>query len=116
MPGYISITTAGAEDNSGLSEDPVYLFIPPAGVPEFHNIAARGIELADNVIEPVLGEAIARRQLKQEAAHAIAKNIGDHPKVLYEGLCPLELLDVGDELADLDGVHELFFPGWRRQA
>ena len=104
-------SAAGAEDDPCLAEGAVDLLIPPAGVPEFHDVAARGIELADNVIEPGLGVAIARRQLKQKAAHPVAEDIGDHPKILHESLRALELLDMGDELADLDGVNELFLAG-----
>ena len=38
-------------------------------------------------------------------------DIRDHAKILYESLCALELLDVGDEFADLDRIDEVFLPG-----
>jgi hypothetical protein len=78
---------AGAEDNTCLAEG------------------------ADNIIEAGFGVAIARRQLKQETAHPVAEDIRDHAKILYESLRALELLDVGDELADLDRIDELFLAG-----
>lgn len=68
-------------------------------------------KLADNVIEPGLRVAVARRQLKQKTSHSIAQNIGDHPKVLHQCLCALELLDMSDEFANLDRVHERFLAG-----
>ena len=40
---------AGTEDDACLAEGVVDFLIPPAGVPEFHDVAARGIELADDV-------------------------------------------------------------------
>jgi len=41
----------------------------------------------------------------------VAEDIRDHAKILYESLCALELLDVGDELADLDRIDERFLAG-----
>jgi len=102
---------AGAEDDTCLSEGAVNFFIPPTDVPEFHDVATGGIELADNIVEAGFGVAIARRQLKQETAHSVAEDIRDHPKILYESCRALELLDVGDELADLDRIDELFLAG-----
>ena len=102
---------AGAEDDTCLAEGAVNFFIPPTGVPEFHDVATGGIELADNIIEAGFGVAIARRQLKQETAHPVAEDIRDHAKILYESLRALELLDVGDELADLDRIDERFLAG-----
>ena len=102
---------AGAEDDTCLAEGAVDIFIPPTGVPEFHDVATRGIELADNIVEAGFGVAIARRQLKQKTAHSVAEGIRDHAKILYESCRALELLDVGDELADLDRIDELFLAG-----
>ena len=99
---------AGAEDDTRLAEGAENFFIPPTGVPEFHDVATRRIELADNIVEAGFGVAIARRQLKQETAHSVAEDIRDHAEILYERLCALELLDVGDELADLDRIDERF--------
>ena len=48
-------SAAGAEDYPSLAKGAVDLFVPPAGMPEFDDVAARGIKLADNVIEPGLG-------------------------------------------------------------
>src|SRR5712671_1520091 len=94
-----------------LAKGAIDLFVPPAGMPEFDDVAARGIKLADNLLEPGLGVAIARRQLKQKASHAVAKDVGDHPKIPNERLCAFEPLDVSDVFADLDGVNELLLPG-----
>ena len=41
----------------------------------------------------------------------MAEDIRDHAKILYESLRALELLDVGDELADLDRIDERFLAG-----
>lgn len=41
----------------------------------------------------------------------MAEDIRDHAKILYKSLCALELLDVGDELADLDRRDERFLAG-----
>jgi hypothetical protein len=76
-------SAAGAEDDPDLSEGAVHFLVPPAGVPEFNDVSARGIELADNVVEPGLRVAVARWQLKQKAAHPVAKDIGDHPEILH---------------------------------
>jgi hypothetical protein len=80
-------------------------------MPEFDDVAARGIKLADNVIEPGLGVAIARRQLKQKASHPVAQNVGDHSEIPDESFCALEPLHMRDEFTDLDGVNELFLAG-----
>ena len=77
-------SAAGAEDDPSLSEGAVNLFVPPTDVPKFDDVAARGIELADDVVEPGLGEAVAWRELEQEAAHAIAEDVCDHSKILHE--------------------------------
>ena len=77
---------------------------------EFHDVPARGIELADDIAQPGLSVAVAWRKLKQEASHAVAQYVGDHPEILHERLRALELLDVGDVLADLDRVDELLLP------
>jgi hypothetical protein len=45
--------------------------------------------------------------VKQETAHPVAH----HAKILYERLRDIELLDVGDELADLDRLDERFLAG-----
>src|SRR5882757_3053236 len=81
---------AGAEDNSGLLKGLVNFLIPPAGVPEFDDIATRGIELAHNRVQPRLCVTVARRQLKQEAAHPLAQNIGEEAKIPNERLGALE--------------------------
>ena len=101
---------AGTEDDPCLPEGAIDLLIPPAGVAKFHDVPARGIELADDIAEPGLSVAVAWRKLKQEASHAIAQYVGDHPEILHERLRALELLDVGDVLADLDRVDELLLP------
>jgi hypothetical protein len=74
---------ARAEDDTCLAEGAVNFFIPPTGVPEFHDVAPGGIELVDNIVEAGFGVAIARRQPKQETAHSVAEEIRDHPKILY---------------------------------
>jgi len=88
---------ARAKDDAGLSKGIVDVVVPPASVPEFDDVAACRIELADNIVEACSGVAVARRQLKQEAAHSIAEDIRNHPEILDESLGTLEFLDVGDE-------------------
>jgi hypothetical protein len=61
---------AGAEDYACLAKGTVDFLVPPACVPEFGDVAPRGIELTDNVIESSLGVAIALRQLKKEPVRA----------------------------------------------
>ena len=102
---------AAAEDNSGLFKGPIHFLIPPAGVPKLHYIAAREIELAHNRVQPRLCVAVARRQLKQEAAHLLAQNIGEEAKIPYERFGALEPSYMSDEFTDFDSVNELFLAG-----
>ena len=57
-------SAAGAKNDPGFSKGPIDFLIPPAGVPEFYDVAAGGIKLADNFVEPCPSEAVTRRQLK----------------------------------------------------
>ena len=50
---------ARAEDDTCLAEGAVNFFIPPTGVPEFHDVATGRIELANNIIEASVGVAIS---------------------------------------------------------
>jgi hypothetical protein len=45
--------------------------------------------------------------VKKKTAHAIAKDGSYHSKIPDESFCALELLNMGNELADFDGVNEL---------
>jgi hypothetical protein len=72
---------AGAEYYASFAKSAVNLLVPPALVSEFDDVAARRIELADNVIEPGLGVAVAWRQLKQKASHAAAQDVGDDSEI-----------------------------------
>jgi len=90
---------------------PVDFLVPPAGVPEFDDIATGGIELAHNRVQPRLCVAVARRQLKQEAAHLLAQNIGEEAKIPYERFGALEPSYMSDEFTDFDSVNELFLAG-----
>ena len=87
-----SWSAAGAEYYSCLAKGAVDLFVPPTGVPEFDNIAACRVELADNFLETGVGVAIARRKLEQEAAHLVPENVGDQSKIPNERLCVFKLL------------------------
>lgn len=106
-----SWSAAGAEYYPRLAKGAVNLFVPPAGVPEFDNIAACRIELADNFLEAGVGIATTRRKLEQEAAHLVAQNVGDQSEIPNEGLWTFKLLYMSDELANLHGVHKLLFAG-----
>src|SRR3954465_11663645 len=98
---------ATAEDNSGRFKGPINFLVPPAGVPKLHNVAARGIELAHDRVQPRSCVAVARRQLEQQAAHPLSQNIGDDAEIPNQGLCALEPFHMRDELTDLDGVNKL---------
>jgi len=100
----------GAEDNPSLLEGGINLVVPPALVPELHNVAACWIELARDRIKAGFGVAKARRQLKEKAAHLLAENVGNDAKILDERLCALKPFHVRDELADLHRVNELHGP------
>src|SRR5436305_14261640 len=99
---------ARAEDNSGLCKGPIDFLVPPAGVPKLDNVAARGIELAHDRVQPRSRVAVARRQLEQQAAHPFSQDVGDEAEIPNQRLCALEPFYMRDELADLDGVNELF--------
>src|SRR6202007_528016 len=43
---------ARAEDYASFAEGAVDIFIPPARMPELHNVAPRRVELADNRVQP----------------------------------------------------------------
>src|SRR5438270_9876239 len=91
---------AAAEDNSGLSKGPINFLIPPAGVSELDDVAARRIELAHDRVQPRSGVAVARRQLEQQAAHPFPKNIGDEAKIPNQRLRALEASYMSDEFTD----------------
>ena len=100
-----------AEDDPGLLEGVIYLFIPPAGVAKFNDVASRRIKLGDDVVKSGLRVAVARGELEQKTAHAVAENIGDHSKILDESFGAREPLHMRDELTDFDGVNEFFLAG-----
>jgi hypothetical protein len=54
---------------------------------------------------------VARRQLKQEAAHPLAQNVGEEAKIPNERLSALEPSYMGDEFTDFDSVNKLFLAG-----
>src|SRR3954467_7573319 len=114
---------AGAEDNSGLFKGPINFLVPPAGVPKLHNIAARGIELAHDRVQPRSGVAEARRQLEQQTAHPFSQNIGDDAEIPNQRLGALEPSYMSENAADLYGVNEFSWPAggvrlgrWRQLA
>jgi hypothetical protein len=98
---------ARAKNEPRLPKGGVDLLVPPALVPEFHGVAARWIELAHDRIQARLGVAGAWRQLEKKASHPLTEDVGDHAEVPNERFRALELLDVGDELANLHGVNEI---------
>lgn len=76
-----------AKNYARLTKGAVHVLVPPACVPEFDDIAPRRIKLANNVLEAHRGVSVARRKLKQKAAHPVAEKIGNHAKIFYEGFC-----------------------------
>src|SRR3954465_11318686 len=102
---------ATAEDNSGRFKGPINFLVPPAGVPELHNVTARGIELAHDRVQPRSCVAVARRQLEQQASHLLSQNVGDDAEIPNQRPGAFEALYMGDELTDLDGVNELLLAG-----
>ena len=99
---------AAAEDNSGRCKGAINFLVPPAGVPKLHNVAARGIELARDRVQPRPRVAVAGWQLEQQAAHPFSEDIGNHAKIPNQSLCALESFYMSNELTDLDGVNEVF--------
>ena len=95
-----------AKDDFGVAKGAIDVVIPPALVSKFYGIAPCRIELSDGECEPGRGESIARRELKEEAPHPLAEDVGDDPEVAYQGFGALELLDMDYELADLRSVDE----------
>jgi hypothetical protein len=80
-------------------------------VPEFDDVAARGVKLTDDVLEAGFCIAIARRKPEEKTSHAVTEYVGDHPKIPHERPGAFELLDVCDEFTDLAGVDERFPAG-----
>ena len=84
----------------------IHVLVPPAAVTEFDDVAPARVELADDRVQPRGGIVEARGQLKQQAAHVRAEQVGDQPEVTNQALRSLEAPGVGDELVDFDGVDE----------
>src|SRR5690242_17023775 len=80
-------------------------------MPKLDHVAARGIELANDRVQPGFGVAEAGRQLKQKTPHPLAKNFRNDPKIPNERLGSLERLDMRDEFADFNRIDELRVAG-----
>ena len=97
-------SAAGTEYDPGFAKSRVNLRVPPAFMPEFHDIAACGVKLAHDRVQTGFGVAETWRQLEEKAAHLLAEDICDHAKILDERLRAFELLDMRNELANLDRI------------
>ena len=100
-------SAAGTEYNSGFAKSRVNFLVPPGLMPEFHDIAAGGVELAHDRIQTGFAVAVAWRQLEEKAAHLFAENVAYHAKISDQRFSAFELFDVRDELANLHRVNDV---------
>ena len=83
---FLSPPSARAENGPGFAERGKHLFVPPACMSEFHDVAPGSIQLAEDSLQPCLSEMNTGRQLKQETTHALAEQVGDETEVADEPL------------------------------
>src|ERR1700683_4471237 len=97
---------AGTEDDSRISESSVDIFIPPAAVTKFHDVASFRIELRNDSAEACRRIVEAGRKLKKKTTHARTQQIGDVSKIAYQRLGAREPFNMGDKFRDFDGVNK----------
>src|SRR4029453_10482052 len=68
---------AGAEDYAGLAECLIDPLVPPALVPELHDVPPPWVELGNNPVQPGARVLKAPRKLEQKTSHARSEKIGD---------------------------------------
>ena len=87
---------AGAEDRACITKRREHRFIPPTGVTKLHDIAPRGVKLAQNPTQSYFRKPVARRKLEQKAAHVVTENVGDQSEIPDEGFGALKSFDVSN--------------------
>ena len=73
------------------------------------DLTADRVELAEYRGQSCFRIAVAWRKLEQKTAHSVAQDVRNHLEILHQRFRALELLEVGDELADFDGIDEVSF-------
>jgi len=95
---------AGAENDIVFAKSGENALVPPAGMPKFDDIAPGRVELGDDSLQPGAAKVKARRELKEKAAHARTKEVGDMSEVADECLRSDEPFDVSDQFRNFDRV------------
>ena len=98
---------ARAENCAGRAKGSIDSLIPPAVVSKFHDIAPGRIQLRKDSVEARARIVKAGGKLKEKAAHARTKEIGDVTKVPDQRPRPGEAFDVRDEFRCFDSVNKL---------
>ena len=96
--------TAGAENDIVGAKSVENPLVPPAAMPEFDDITSGWIELGDDALQPGAAKVKAGRELKEKAAHARTKEVGDMSEVADECVRSAEPFDVGDHFGNFDSV------------
>jgi hypothetical protein len=76
-------------------------------VPELDDIPSCRIELAEQRSQPRLCIAMTGWKLEQKAAHSVAKDVGNQPKIPYQRFRTPKPFDMSDKFADFDCVNEM---------
>lgn len=97
-------TATGAEHDIVYPKSGEDVIVPPAAMPEFHDIAPGRIKLSSNAVQPRATEMKARWQLKEKAAHVRTEEVGDMAEVADEFLRSGEMFDVSDQLGNFDRI------------
>ena len=95
---------AGAENDIVSAKSVEDALVPPAAMPEFNDITPGRIELSDDALQPRAAKVKAGRELKEKAAHARTKEVGDMSEVADECVRSAEPFDVGDQFGNFDSV------------
>src|SRR4029453_9134682 len=81
---------AGAENNIVCAKSGENALGPPAGMPEFDDVTPGRVELGDDGLQPGAAKVKARRELKEKAAHARTKEVGEMSEAAGEGGRPAD--------------------------
>ena len=95
---------AGAENDIVGAKSVEDALVPPAAMPEFDDITSGWLELGDDALQPGAAKVKAGRELKEKAAHARTKEVGDMSEVADECVRSAEPFDVGNEFGNFDSV------------
>src|SRR4030095_4560325 len=97
---------AGAENDIVCAKSGENALVPPAGMPEFDDVTPGRVELSDDALQPGVAKVKARRELKEKAAHARTKEVGDMSEVADECVRSDEPFDVSDQFRNFDRVNK----------